>query len=90
MILSAYQSSLGSFLTVRWKREQINTFAEILEANYQGIGIPQGKRILARFSADDDILKKISRRFQVHKEHFDSLIRRIQKKKDIVTFGAQR
>lgn len=90
IIFSAYQSSLGSFLTVPWKREQIKTFREILEANYEGIGVPQGQRILKRFSTDNEVLNKLSQRFLVHSDHFESLVKRIQEQKDVVTFGAQR
>lgn len=90
IISSAYQSSLGSFLTVPWQRENIKSFQEILSANYNIIGIPQGKRILQRFSADNYVLKTLSNYFQVHREHFDSVVLRIQQQKDTATFGAQR
>ncbi|XP_065208097.1 uncharacterized protein LOC135836938 [Planococcus citri] len=89
IISSAYQSSLGSFLTVPWQRENIKTFQEILSANYNIIGVPQGKRILQRFSADNYVLKTLSNYFQVHREHFDSVVLRIHRKKDTATFGAQ-
>lgn len=90
IISSAYQSTLGSFLTVPWQRENIKTFQEILSANYTIIGIPQGKRILQRFSADNKILNALSNRFHVHRQHFDSVVLRIQQQKDTATFGAQR
>lgn len=90
IIFSAYQSSLGSFLTVPWKREQIKTFGEILEANYKGVGVPQAQRILKRFSTDNEVLNKLSQRYLVHSDHFESLMKRIQQRKDVVTFGAQR
>lgn len=90
IIFSAYQSSLGSFLTVPWKREQIKTFAEILEANYEGVGTPQSQRILKRFSADTEVLNKLSQRYSLHSDHFGWLVKRIQQRNDAVTFGAQR
>lgn len=90
IIYSAYQSSLGSFLTVPWKREQINTFREIVEGNYEVRGQPQANRILGRSSKDNPVLKILSDRFQTHTDHFSPLLERIYKYKNTVTFSAQR
>lgn len=86
----AYQSSLGSFLTVPWKREQIKSFGEILHGRYDCIGIPQGKRILQRFSSDNERLIELSKRYRVYENHFDTLVTKMQQRKNIVTFGTQR
>lgn len=90
IINSAYQSTLGSFLTVPWKREQIKTFHEIIEGNYHVCGQPQANRILQRSSKNSATLEVLSDRFQTHRDHFSPLLARIHQKKDTVTFAAQR
>lgn len=90
IISSAYTLSMRSFLTVPWKRENIETFQEIVDANYLVEGTPQPNRILQRLSGGSLALQELSRRFRIHKDHFDVLILRMQQKKDITTFAAQR
>lgn len=63
---------------------------EILDANYDVAGVPQAKRILQRFSANDSALRKLSSQFTVYRDHFGGLVKRIQQEKNVATFGAQR
>ncbi|KAI5723870.1 hypothetical protein M8J76_012073 [Diaphorina citri] len=92
ILAAAFQTSLGSLLTVQRQTQQIETSREIYEANIRIYGQPQSRRIMNRSVTPDDADKtgKLVESFIVHRGFYDEVIDGIYSNPKIGTFTARR
>nr|XP_018911738.1 PREDICTED: uncharacterized protein LOC109040302 [Bemisia tabaci] len=89
VISAAYQSSLGSFMTVPWSTDQIRELQQILDGRFNITGQPQAGRILKRSATENPVLQRLSQKFVIHAGFYDDVIDLIEAG-TTASFGAKR